>query len=131
MSELKLLNCPFCGGEAKLIEYKETVDGRGDKIARIRCECGSDLHLTAREFSKAEDDFGYKGGYYSENKKFWNGMHQRLIDKWNTRIPMANIVEKLKENSQYCVPLGGQSFTGIKLETAINIVEQEINNGLE
>ena len=49
----------------------------------------------------------------------------------DTRTPMANIVEKLEENSQYCVPLGGQSFTGIKLETAIAIVKQEINNGLE
>ena len=49
----------------------------------------------------------------------------------DTRTPMGNIVEKFEENSQYCVPLGGQSFTGIKLETAINIVKQEINNGLE
>lgn len=148
MSELKLLPCPFCGGEAKLIEYKETVDGRGDKIARIRCECGSDLHLTAREFSKAEDDFGYKGGYYSQNQKFWNGMHQRLIDKWNTRTPMDNIVEKLEEKTEFlkdCTKYGNESAeqqeksysTMMMYEVAdlvddlIDIVKQEINNGLE
>ena len=34
------------------------------------------------------------------------------------------IIEELKENSQYCVPLGGQSFTGIKLEKAIDIVKR-------
>jgi hypothetical protein len=34
------------------------------------------------------------------------------------------IVEELKENSQYCVPLGGQSFTGIKLDLAIDIVKR-------
>lgn len=46
---------------------------------------------------------------------------------WNTRKPMDNIVRKLEENSQYCLPSCGHSFTGIKLETAINIVKQEIN----
>ena len=92
MAELK--KCPFCGGEADLIEYIETVDGRGDKIARVRCKCGCDIHLTMREFSRAEDDFGYNGGYYSQNKKFWNGMHQRLIDKWNNRATEAEIRAK-------------------------------------
>ena len=42
---------------------------------------------------------------------------------------MLSVLWWRSENSQYCVPLGGQSFTGIKLETAINIVKQEINNG--
>ena len=77
-----------------MIEYIETVDGRGDKIARVRCKCGCDIHLTMREFSRAEDDFGYNGGYYSQNKKFWNGMHQRLIDKWNNRATEAEIRAK-------------------------------------
>lgn len=74
----------LCGGEAKLVEYCETCDGRGDKHANITCnKCGIKLGLTYDEFHKAKHDFGYKGGYYSSNKKFWEGMHQRLIDKWN------------------------------------------------
>lgn len=56
---------------------------------------------------------------------------EMFLKAFDESVPMANIVEKLEENSQYCVPLGGQSFTGIKLETAINIVKQEIENGLE
>lgn len=98
-----LRECSFCGGEAELIEYIETVDGRGDKIARVRCKCGCEIHLTMREFSQAEDDFGYKGGYYSQNKKFWNGMHQRLIDKWNNRATEAEISAKAqREIVEWC-----------------------------
>lgn len=98
MSEIKLLPCPFCGGEAELKEYYETCDGRGDTHAKITClNCLSTMALTRDEFVKAEKDFKYKGGYYSKNKKFWNGMHQRLIEKWNTRKPMEEIVDRLEE----------------------------------
>lgn len=94
--------CPFCGGEAKYMEIKDFFVSRF-----VTCtKCGIE---TPRNCLNRKD----------------------AIKRWNTRTPMANIVEKLEENSQYCVPLGGQSFTGIKLETAINIVKQEINNGLE
>ena len=89
------------------------TDYNGDKFkdffSRVQCDiengtlCGNYEKETAEMFLKAFDE----------------------------SVPMADIVEKLEENSQYCVPLGGQSFTGIKLETAINIINQEINNGLE
>jgi hypothetical protein len=133
MSELKC--CPFCGGEAELKKFYETCDGRGDRMARVECKCGLGMSLTWNEFKQAEKDFDYSGGYYSSNKEFWEGMHQKLVDKWNTRNPMANIVEKLEELKKnddclaYCYQF--YSKTCDIYEKAINIVKQEINNGLE
>lgn len=97
MSEIKLLPCPFCGEEVKLEEFYESCDGRGDKFARIKCKCGLEMSLTWDEFAKAKEDFNYTGGYYSQNKKFWKGMHQRLIEKWNTRKPMERLVSRVCE----------------------------------
>ena len=100
MSELKLLNCPFCNGKAEFVKMGIAKD---IQLGFVRCtECGIRLRQ-----GNCTEDFAR--------------------DEWNRRTPMANIVEKLEENSQYCVPLGGQSFIGISLETAINIVKQEIN----
>jgi hypothetical protein len=96
----KLKPCPCCGDETKLIKYYETCDGRGDKMPEIRCKCGLKMTLTSDEFYKLRDDFNYVGGYYSSNKEFWNGMHQRLIDKWNTRKPIDRIVEQLEETAE-------------------------------
>lgn len=129
MSELKLLNCPFCGGKAELKKYYETCDGRGDRMARVECECGLEMSLTRNEFKQAEKDFDYSGGYYSSNKEFWEGMHQKLVDKWNTRTPMANIVEKLEEACNlYPAKYYEESIAvkAVPIETAINIVKQEI-----
>lgn len=137
MSELKLLNCPFCGGEAELKKYYETCDGRGDRMARVECKCGLEMSLTRNEFKQAEKDFNYSGGYYSSNKEFWEGMHQRLIEKWNTRTPMSNIVEKLEEYAKS--PICDNHMYGCPYEDndnvlcencgaygAIEIVKQEI-----
>lgn len=103
MSEIKLKPCPFCGRQAKI----------------ATCDCG----YSVKEY------WCYCSSCGCETQKYHS--KEDVIAQWNERITMSNIVEKLKENSQYCVPLGGQSFTGIKLETAINIVKQEINNGFE
>ena len=98
MSKIKLKSCPFCGGEAKLEEYYETCDGRGDRHAKITClSCLLTMRLTFDEFEEVKKVFKYKGGYYSQNKKFWNGMHKKLVEKWNTRKPMQEIVERLEE----------------------------------
>ena len=53
---------------------------------------------------------------------------EAAINTWNTRKPMDNIVEKLEEEKSDCGERTGY-FKGI--EKAINIVKQEINNGLE
>lgn len=87
MNDMKLKPCPFCGGEVELEEYYESTDGRQDRHAKIRCyKCDLKMGLTFDEFYQTQHDFGYTGGYYSKNEKFWNGMHQRLVDKWNRLV---------------------------------------------
>lgn len=60
---------------------------------------------------------------------------------WNTRTPMDNIVEKLKElKMRYFLTIANTGDdkndfayenVGNALDKAINIIKQEINNGLE
>ena len=102
MSELKC--CPFCGGEAKYMEIKDFFISRF-----VTCtKCGIE---TPRNCLNRKD----------------------AIRRWNTRTPMANIVEKLEEASFLMPPRekGHYADNGLFLEDAINIVKQEINNGLE
>lgn len=86
MYKVDLKPCPFCGRIPIFHEYHETCDGRGDRHAHIECKCGIEMRLTSEEFYKAQDNFGYTGGYYSQNEEFWGGMHQKLIDKWNEQV---------------------------------------------
>lgn len=73
-SEIKLLPCPFCGGEAKL-EKENRIN-----IYCVQCEdCKC---MTTFQF-----DFG-EGEEISKKK---------AIEVWNTRKPMERIVERLKE----------------------------------
>ena len=121
MSKLKC--CPFCGGEA--------VIDRED----IFCDY---CHLSMRI-----DDRLYNGEAetYEEAK-------QQAIENWNTRTPMANIVEKFEEKTEFlkdCTKYGNESAeqqeksysTMMMYEVAdlvddlIGTVKQEINNGLE
>lgn len=68
MSNTELKPCPFCGGEAKIA----TCDwGYAMKEYWAYCSCGC------------------------ETKKFYS--KERVIEKWNTRKPMDNIVEELEE----------------------------------
>lgn len=48
----------------------------------------------------------------------------------NTRTPMSNIVEKLEHSKEMPLTDCGKSYNRA-LDLAINIVKQEINNGLE
>lgn len=105
MSELK--KCPFCGGEAFLDTHRFWDEKSKDFTVQtygVRCydcQTGNWQH-----YRKQED----------------------AIKQWNTRKLMANIVEKLEEEKSDCGERTGY-FKGI--EKAINIVKQEINNGLE
>ncbi len=127
MSELKC--CPICGKEIDIEtdlyiperDWKPTFydpDSGGDPI-NIHCECGL-------EFSTGTYD--------------WN----EFIKAWNRRKPMSNIVEKLEERERYLEKAmkesheNGHRFSEEKamnervaIRYAINIVKQEINNGLE
>ena len=70
MSEIKLLPCPFCGGEAEIGEFHLL-----DKEYRVCCkECRS-----RTPFSTSRD---------------------RVIKQWNTRKPMERIVERLEEEKE-------------------------------
>lgn len=104
MSELKLLNCPFCGGEAKIATYDWGNSVKEYWIYCNPCDCAS-------------------GRYHSK---------EEVINAWNTRTPMANIVEKLEEeynNIPFQYETNYEDGFSDGLLSAINIVKQEINNG--
>ena len=101
----KLLNCPFCGGEAKYMEIKDFFVSRFVTCAK----CGIE---TPRNCLNRED----------------------TIKRWNRRTPMDNIVEKLEEAKGKVVIDGKEMYQEnylIDIDDAINIVKQENNNGLE
>ena len=97
----ELLNCPFCGGEAEMLNYSPTE-------WLVHCiECDGMV----------------------EN---WRKTKQEAIEQWNRRTPMANIVEKLEELKKppfIDTPYHTGFVCGVNY--SINIVKQEINNGLE
>ena len=99
MSELKC--CPFCGGEAEMLNYSPTE-------WLVHCiECDGMVEK-------------------------WRETEEEAIEQWNRRTPMNNIVEKLEEESYETTDtVCGGRFKAIRLSSAINIVKQEINNGLE
>lgn len=70
MSEIKLLKCPFCGGEAKVLRFPKC-----ERKYVVICE---------------NEECMASVGVYSLTK-------EASIDKWNTRKPMQEIVEKLEE----------------------------------
>lgn len=115
MSEIKLKPCPFCG--CKNIQFWEADnDTHRFQIVCMQCFNGTDECIS----------------------------EEVAIEKWNTRTPMANIVEKLEEREKYLERAmkenheKGYSSSETKamnervaIRYAINIVKQEINNGLE
>ena len=116
MSELKC--CPFCGGEARLYGNSKLIGARLKHYQVAVCtndNCG----CRTSPCETVED----------------------AIYKWNTRTHMANIVEKLKElKMRYFLTIANTGDdkndfayenVGNALDNAINIVKQEINNGLE
>jgi len=74
MSEIKLLPCPFCGGEA---EMNYSVFSKCEAYARCKC-CGA----RTMEFSSAS----------------LQDARLKAIQSWNTRKPMQEIVERLEED---------------------------------
>ena len=118
MSELKLLNCPFCGGEARLYGNSKLI-GTRLKHYQVAVCTNDDCGCRTSPCETVED----------------------AIYKWNRRKPMANIVEKLEEKQCQAnkdmqiseLHEDVQAYGGkyLAFSEAINIVKQEINNGLE
>ncbi len=123
MSELKC--CPFCGGEARLYGNSKPI-GTRLKHYQVAVCTNDDCGCRTSPCETVED----------------------AIYRWNTRTPMANIVKKLEEKTGFlkdCTKYGNKSAeqqeksysTMMMYEFAdlvddlIDIVKQEINNGLE
>ena len=86
MSEIKLLPCPFCGGEARLTKKNRIiVDGKTERECHVHCtKCNA----------RAERIL-YKSCSTTEIA------HELAKKLWNTRKPMERIVERIKENSKH------------------------------
>lgn len=82
MSEIKLLPCPFCSGEAEF--YRTPIKTNGcwcdSVVVRCKeCEARTNRVLYNAEIHKNDSE-------YEEAAKYWN-----------TRKPMQEIVERLEE----------------------------------
>lgn len=73
MSEVKLLKCPICGGEA---EIKSKYVSHEDVVCTARNVMCTSCGLSTRFFICSEEE---------------------AIKFWNTRKPMEEVVEKLEE----------------------------------
>lgn len=102
MSELK--KCPFCGGDATIQKLSNST------LSFVVC-------VDCRMRTPTLQD------------------GKTAMRVWNTRTPMDNILENIVSSleSEKIVFLGTRTeHTGtIFIDDAINIVKQEINNGLE
>ena len=86
MSGIKLLPCPFCGGEARLMYYDSEGDGTPSCI-----NYDEELevsHAFVHCYNCDTDFF-----HHSDSAK-------KVLDMWNTRKPMERIVERLEELKQ-------------------------------
>ena len=117
----KLLKCPFCGGEARLYGNSKLI-GTKLKHYQVAVCTNDDCGCRTSPCETVED----------------------AIYKWNCRTPMANIVEKLEERERYLEKEMKENHENgyqiseakamnerVATRYAINIVKQEINNGLE
>lgn len=72
MSEIKLLPCPFCGGEAEL-------DNSVANAVSVECTV---CHASSPIFLRMSD------------------REQKAIESWNTRKPMERILTRLEEEER-------------------------------
>lgn len=98
--EIKLLPCPFCGGEAEIRHYEDyTKDFASVYKYYVECtECKAQSNMKAN----TED----------------------IIKDWNTRKPIDRIVNQLEESVAYYKKYGdsdGLQYTAY--ESAIEIVK--------
>ncbi len=73
MSELKLLPCPFCGGEASIVKSWRT------KSKEISVSCNTDDCLGRNE--EQGEQGGYSASFYSDAE---------AIEAWNTRVAVSD-----------------------------------------
>ena len=125
MSELKC--CPFCGGED--IGYSVKTTGRWERKYHVAMYCKDCNCYGKRVLVTPTENTRYDIERNEEYKKL-------AINAWNTRTPMANIVERLEEKH---IDISGNTSLHYlysegyidALDYVSDIVKQEINNGLE
>lgn len=96
MSEIKLLPCPFCGGEAKFITGSPFIWEHAVACA----ECGSATRMI--------------GGVTPSMAR------NRVAQVWNTRKPMQEIVERLDEIKKNFVVNASSDYLAIHYALAID-----------
>ena len=96
MSEIKLLPCPFCGGEATVYDDEYNHYAIGCKL------CCDVTPVTT-----------------------WEDTVEKASAIWNTRKPMERIVERLEEESGYYGYFGSEEQMYVPLDSAIEIVKEE------
>lgn len=103
----KLLPCPFCGGEAKIITQNSVDECYGVRCTKVGCVAFDILPC------------------YSEKAE--------AIAAWNTRKPMERVVERL-ENASYMTECtfdedgwsNNDNYEVVLLDEAIEIVKGEM-----
>ena len=99
MSEVELLPCPFCGGEAECYTVQTIQLETGFVVKCKNLDCvmcfGGTLRQTPKEAIKA----------------------------WNTRKPMEQIVERLEDLQQPCYECRESCNEKCVIERAIEIVK--------
>ena len=106
MSEIKLLPCPFCGGEARLQRK-----GKKREYYVICKKCGCRTPYYKYQFSSNEK------------------LREEAIATWNTRKPMERIIERLEEEATAYEDNFGELIDCIPEHIAIEIVREE--SGIE
>lgn len=108
MSEIKLKECPFCGGEAEFCRTSiKTSDGWSDDVFVYCTECRNRTSAVL----------------YNKLKHGECGEYQEASDQWNTRKPMDRIVERL-ENYKEKYSSGDGEFTD-------ELVDRVLRNAIE
>ena len=83
----KLLPCPFCGGEAKIIVERMRDGNVGYDTKRVECQS---CHVQ----TKRRICDGYYCKYYTD---------EEAIAEWNTRKPVENILDQLEQQRDYAI----------------------------
>ena len=104
MSEIKLLPCPFCGGEAYTYTATSVTNGEKTKVWQVHCkDCRLNYPLNIKCLTEEE-----------------------AIKQWNTRKPMERIIERIENARQKYQRLVREQ--GEKEDEAINILFRGMMN---
>lgn len=106
MSEVKIRNCPCCGGKSRFVVDHEHVN--------VNCETEIYGYVMCTECGLEQ------GELLAENE---------AIQAWNTRKPMDDIVERLEKETKLYVDDDGNMGFAIPKNKAIEIVKGGVEDG--